>query len=314
MKKLLFSLICLTQGILFSLPMSNPWEASLFCDGPGILCCEGNSFPFVNSDAFKLRFGFLGDYVFDRHLRVNSVGSHGGVNNNGGNIQTVRMMSNSGLINLNVCNRLDLFATLGATEISAKSPARCFSPLGEAPDFTNTTEVNFPILLDAATSFSLGAGLRGTIWRCGNLAIGGEAQYFHTNPSLVSLNSTSFSIVNYLDDFKLNYHEWQLGMGTSYQVCLSECIQVLPYAGVSWSLVRGYFGNPVASMNELTDLDEVSGSQATIFTVRLNNWANARLWGYVVGLTVMGYERLNVGIQGHFGSEKALSVNSTIRF
>ncbi len=297
MKKIALIAALATHFSLQALPLGNPWEASLFCDGQGIFCVDQECCGLINCDKMKMRLGFYGDYVFNRKIEVRKKGNP--------DLDKTEIFTNAGLINVNVCDRFDFFATLGGTSFHVSSPESSFLHTG------NTFNVNLDIRFNTAFSWSVGA--RGTLYNCGNFGIGSEIQYFFSNPHITSLYAPmdGAQLTTYpIDNLNMRYNELQVGLGISYNICLSDGFNSLPYFGVAWSHARGRFGN---AEDRILSLDADGVAQGT-GNVKFSDWVNQRYWGFVLGMTLVGSERFNLGIEGRSSSEKALYFNSTIRF
>ncbi len=76
MKKIIFTILTiLSCGGAYALPVGNPSDASLLYDG---LIWEGHCADMCDPcvtwcDAFSVRIGFYGDYVFNRHMQVDTI-------------------------------------------------------------------------------------------------------------------------------------------------------------------------------------------------------------------------------------------------
>lgn len=281
MKKLVVTMLCTIASLgVYALPVGNIAEASLYTYG---LCfasdCADVCDPcFKWSEAFSIRLGFYGNYVFNRNLEVRR-GNKG--------IDRTTVFTNSGIAVLNVCNRLDCFVTLGASKISH--------------------EFNESILLGSEnmcakflhdTAFSWSVGGRATLWEFNCLLIGLEGEYFRTSPNLgVFCNSDSFYT---FDNRSTTYSEWQLGLGLAYRIA-STCPEVafVPYTAVTWSGVK---------------VDKISDVEFGWFPLEIARLNNRKLWGFAVGTSLTICNIIGVTVEGRFGSESALYVGSQLRF
>lgn len=291
MKKLFVTMLSiLACGAAHALPVGNPSDASLLTDGlfwEGL--CQDLCDPcFSWWDAWSFRVGFYGDYVFNRHLEVDS--SDEVVDP--GVIRKTTINTNAGYLALNFFDRLDVFATLGATNFGLQSNELNFALI---PGFTD----NGAFELASSTSFSWSIGGRATLWECGCTALGLEGQYFSTHPR-VSRVSRDTLMSNYLDS-PMKYHEWQVGLGISHRIQM-----FVPYVAVKWSGSKADFNNEVFVV-------ALSGG-TDAFTGELVNLKNARHWGYAVGVTFVDCEKASIAVEGRFGDEKAVYVNGQIRF
>ncbi len=289
MKKALFLCVLLTST-LFALPAGNPWDASLFCTNVFSDQCYIPNLPF---ESLSYRFGYEYDHVFNRNLE----------NPGHGDIRLVDIQTNSAVITLNVCQRIDFFAALGASEFYVRSPVRAFTPNNATVAANNAS-----LLINTETYFSWRVGTRATLWSCGAFALGGEAQYFLSRPDITSLDYYNGldRVATYPQSAKFKYQEWQFSLGTTYQICLAQSIQLLPYINVTWSHAWVNMGDAFPEIGSLF--------ANPTFNVRLGTLENQRLWGYAIGLTMVGCERFSLGVEGRFASESALTVNSELRF
>jgi major outer membrane protein len=291
MKRLVTTfLTVLACGAVYALPVGNPSEASLLCDG---LIWEGHCGmdpcdPCLTwSDAFSVRAGFYGDYVFNRHLNVRN--NNGGDDNEGPHIENTEIFTNAGYIAANLWDRFDIFSTLGATNLHMASNVSAFAPFGV---FTDGERLE----LQTRTEFSWSVGARGTLWECGCTSLGIEGQYFAVCPKVTRVTVADvFSV--YPDDLNLEYREWQVGFGISHRINM-----FVPYIAVKWSSAR-------ASLTTNDSLAVGGGG-----TVTLVDFENEKSWGYAVGVSLVDCEKAAITVEGRFADEKAVYVNGQIRF
>jgi major outer membrane protein len=274
MKKLvLATLSILTCGAAYALPVGNPAEASLLSDGLfwegycGDPCDPCSSW----CDAWSIRVGFYGDYVFNRHIEVDD--------SDGADVDHAEIYTNAGYLAFNLWDRLDIFATLGATNA-----------------FTETNLLGaFRLEIETETHFSWSIGARATIWECGCTAIGIEGQYFRFNPDIRRITVGSLVSV-YPDDFlNIHYHEWQIGLGISHRINM-----FVPYAAVKYSRFKIDTDNVTIIVGEVP--------------VFLSDFENKKHWGYAIGVSLIDCEKALVTVEGRWADEKALYVNGQIRF
>lgn len=275
MKKLLFTfLTILTSGAAYALPIGNPAEASLLCDG---LFCEGYTIDpcdpcYSWRDAFSFRIGFYGDYVFNKHMERD--------NSPHGDVELTELYTNAGYIAANFWNRFDVFATLGATSLYVESG--------------NSGSGRFE--LETETDFSWSIGVRGTIWECACTYLGAEAQYFYTNPHITRVTENADASGYPAHNVDVKYYEWQVGLGLAHRI-----YNLVPYVAVRWG--RAKFDDDKASI-PLTN-----GLSST-----LQNYKSKNNWGYAVGATLIGCEKASLTIEGRFAGETAFYTNGQIRF
>lgn len=279
MKKLFITMLTiLTCGAAYALPVGNPSDASLLCDG---LLWEGHCGdpcdPCLSCvDALSFRTGFYGDYVFNRHLEIDRSADDS-------DIESTRIFTNAAFLAANLWDRIDLFSTLGTTNISLST---------NAVSFGGSNGERLRVETDSHFSWSL--GLRGTIWECGCTTFGMEAQYFQTRPNVRRITEAASASVYPDSSIKTKYHEWQVGAGISHRINM-----FVPYIAVKWSRAR------------LNFKDEVAGAPlaSSLFDLK-----NGKQWGYALGVSLIDCEKASVTAEGRFGDEKALYINGQIRF
>ncbi len=280
MKKLyLTCLTLLTCGAAYALPIGNPADASLLCDGiiwEGY--CGDPCDPCLTwCDAFSFRLGFYGDYVFNRHLE-----REGRFDDD---IEHTEMNTNAALLVGNFWDRFDIFATLGATNIRIESNEKSFGVTGTGR-----------FVIQTETDFSWSIGVRGTVWECGCTTFGAEAQYFFTKPHITRVTRESQFSVYPASHLHAKYQEWQFGVGIAHRINL-----LVPYMGIKWSHAQLDMDNALIS--------GLGGVSAT-----LPDLENKKFFGYAVGVSLVDCEKVSITAEGRFSDEKAFHVNGQIRF
>ncbi len=278
-------LTILTCGAAYALPLGNPSEASLMCDG---LVYEGLCADFCQPgigwcDAWSFRVGFYGDYVFERHMEEDT---DSGTRED---LEHFEMFTNAGYLAVNFYDRIDIFGTLGATNMNLAGNSTYFG----------ITPANHRLILESDTDFSWSIGLRGTLWECGCFSFGAEAQYFYTRPDLRYVGELAAPGA-YPDGFiDMKYQEWQLGLGVAYRIW-----NFVPYAGVKFSHVN-------------LDMDNASVTIVAqpAFVVLLHPDGNHKhQWGYAIGVSIVDCEKAALTVEARYPDETALYVNGQIRF
>lgn len=264
----------------FALPVGNPWDASLLSEG--YLTQNGSSWD--KWGLFRLRVGFYGDYIFNQHLQV-ATGSHS-------TIQQTNIYTNAGYAAVNVCNRFDLFTTLGASHIYITTPSN--SLIFTTPLANNLAD------LETDTAFSWSIGVRATLLEWGCFGIGAEGQYFRTVPRVNYTNFRTLLAQNYPTNYKANFQEWQIGLGAAYRINIYHSASALvPYVAVKWSrsILKLHRAPLVLASGYLwPDLEKERGT------------------GYAIGLTLIGCNKANVTVEGRFVDETAVHVKGQISF
>ncbi len=279
MKKLFVTMLTiLTSGAAFALPLGNPSDASLLCDG---ICWEGHCGDMCDPcltwcDAFSVRIGFYGDYVFNRNLEIDNADKK--------DIDHSAFFTNAAFIAGNFWDRFDVFATFGTTKIYLNGNQRIFANGGGT-----IGAVVFDI--EGETDFSWSAGLRGTLWECGCTTVGAEFQYLQTRPHLRRVNNNG-TLIYPGSTIGLKWYEWQFGLGISHRINF-----LVPYAGIKWSSGKLDMGDALVITNE------------TLFDAK-----TGKTWGYALGVSLVDCEKMSLTVEARFADEAAVYTNAQIRF
>lgn len=289
MKKMAFAMLTLlTCGAMQALPVGNPKEASLFTKG---IYCESGCTDWCDPcfnwyEAWNVRVGFYGNYVYNRHLEVD-----GGPANRA-QVDHASIFTNAGYMTLNICDRFDIFATLGATNIALATDARIF--------FSDIDPFRSYIVWQPTFSWSVGG--RVTLWECNCFAVGLEGEYLQTSPKLDY--SEINNIVTSQDEYSTKYREWQVGLGAAYTIA-TNCprLALVPYVAVA-----------VSGCHMNSSLFAFPASDDANIVTTLPGFIHDKSWGYAIGTTFTLCDVAGVTVEGRFGAEKALYVNGQLRF
>lgn len=297
MKKLFTTMLTvLASGAAFALPVGNPSEASLLCDG---VCWEGHCGDVCDPclswcDAFSVRLGFYGDYVFNRHMEVDDQNCDAN-----SDYEHVRLYTNAAYLAGNFWDRVDIFITLGASGLYADGEGSAFSYNPRATFLGSWVE------LETETAFSWSVGGRATLWECGCTSVGIEGQYFEFRPHVNTVNTFNNATagVNGLT-FPANcvsakYYEYQVGLGLSHRI---HCF--VPYVAVKWSAAKLMMDNA-----RVGGIDNTAGTFEVLGNAQLTN-----VWGYAVGVSVVDCEKAAITGEFRGGDELAAYVNGQLRF
>jgi major outer membrane protein len=284
MKKLFMTMLTvLACGAAYALPVGNPSDASLLCDG---LIWEGHCGDPCDPcltwcDAFSVRVGFYGDYVFNRHMEDDT-------NEFDKQIEYTEVYTNAAFLAGNFWDRFDIFATLGATNIFIDTNALAFGSSFSGTRFQLATN----------THFSWSVGGRGTLWECGCTSIGAEVQYLYTQPEVQRITIGALDSI-YPSNIDAKFREWQIGAGISHRINI-----FVPYAAIKWSRAKLDFDNARFTFLTPDGFD----------TVTLVDTRSRKNLGYAIGVSLVDCEKASLTVEGRFSDEKALYVNGQIRF
>lgn len=282
MKKLGISLLFFfCFGSVEALPVSNPSDASLLCDGfvyrgfwdeP-----ENSKTPW--RELFSVRLGFYGDYVLNRHFVLSRI-------EEAPVLEKSTLFTNAAEVTLNFWDKFDLFTTLGATHLALKGNASLLN----AP-------LSSPFFLNCSTDISWSLGGRCTAWKYGFTSLGIEMQYFRTAPKLDFISLSQISEL-YFESEHATYREWQIGVGISHRF-----YYLVPYAALKWSHAKLRFSDITFSLPLLP------GNVLTLY-----NFETVRTLGYVFGVSLIDIEQVSVTAECRFGDEIGLYINTQLRF
>ncbi len=298
-RTVLFTAIGIFTVQLQALPIGNPLDATWF--KTGIFWeeedCneeEGEEEEVATClslcDAWSIRIGYYGDFVFNRRLRTDQSYVEA-------SLRKVSLYTQAGFLAFNMWDKLEAFATLGSTNLVVQTPVSAFPQFG--------TVTNHQLNLEYGGHFSWSLGLRGTLWECGRFGLGAEGQYFEYTSDLKHADLAENSPF-YFFDTKMCYQEYQLGLGATYVIPICGCDTfVVPYAGIKWSGARVNFGDLLLNLE--------TGSTLIPTIVQLTNLKSQRHFGWAVGLTLVGSNRWSITAETRFFDESALYINSQMR-
>lgn len=272
--------ICFVQipAFLHGLPIGNPSEPAFSyryeaeiennCLQDALWCgC-------FNIGSFSPRLGYYGDFVYNRHLKVEE----------GRKIEKAKLFTNAGYLAIAFCDQIELFGTIGVTKLETELATVAINPA------IRTRRVSF----ESSANFSWSLGARLVLWELEGFTLGAESQYFDAKLPIfrfATQNPTEGSF--YPSDVKFRYREWQIGGGLSY----TYCSYFTPYIGVKWSMAK------VATHHFLIPQ---LGS--------LTNWENDMNFGYAIGLSFTDFSPMSVTVEARFADEKAFYLNAQLSF
>ncbi len=275
-----------------ALPVGNPAEASLHTNGvfykTKTSCPPGKDDEEERCSNWSYRFGFYGDFVFDRHMQLDTKRTKN-------HVHGTEVFTQAAYWAINYSTRIDFFGTLGTTKIEMSAPLKTFGGSGN----------NFYINLLTDTDFSWSIGTRATLWECKYLLLGIEFQYFSARPHIDAVYYTQDNDLFYQpNNVILKYREWQGGVGLAYKVpIICEGTALIPYLAVR-------FGRATMNSDNLTIVPPVPRTVSPVFS----NLESDDDWGYAAGFTLLGCGKLSVTGEVRFLTEKAFYINSQMRF
>lgn len=278
MKKWFLVLFLTFTCALEALPLGNPAETALFSEN---ILFSSSFCELVN---IGLRAGYYGDFVFDRklHLRENRHIAR--------DLIKTEISTNAGYLVLNLCDRHDIFCTLGATRISIEADQQVWR---EAP--TAFAKNSF---LTLKPGFSWSIGGRTVLYENAGFILGVEGQYFAAYPVIHKYQMFTFANPHYLHG-EATYREGQLGAVLSYEIdTFSPDFSAIPYIGVKWARAT------LTSHNFTFNADTFEGFVPfTIF-----NTESVLSLGCPIGVTLLLNQSIDFTLEGRFGDEIAFSL------
>ncbi len=257
MKKWL--LLFLLSPKLFALYMGNPSAPEIIDEG--VFFCKENW--------FAVKAGYQRDWVFDRNMKAVSKVS--------GRMDGFDVISDQGVLTINLFDRVELYGSAGAARFHATHrPTKGVRNEYETHD-----------------QFTWGMGARGAflIWK--GLSFGFDGTYQRAHPTIKWM-TTNGAPVNPRSGSKLTYHEWQVGLGASYQVDF-----FIPYIGVKYSNAGGRFKHlPFGFLP----------------TGRHFKTKNRRKFGMVLGTTLSNGNRFAATVEARLIDEQSITLAAEVKF
>lgn len=260
---------------LWALPIGNTLSPALYDHG----LWDKRDPIFSWGACTHLRFGYYGDFVFNRDVEEMSHSDPGK------EIQRLKLATNAFDLTLDVCDSLDVFILVGATKLSYQTE----SAFGEYGLFDFST----------ATSWSFGGALE--LWQCGFFGMGIEGQYFQVRPLLDSYTNVQNGQMIYFNNLNcMKWREWQGGITFNFTFEDDAGLLFSPYMGIK------------ASCGKLRQHGFQFLDDGLLFTLDLLQ--TRKLWGYGLGLTVVSRGIMGVTVEGRWADEKALYGNVQLSY
>lgn len=283
MKKLLTVMTAMVAGsALYAAPVLNPAEPALITDG--VFLCD--------DDCWGLKAGYRGNFVYDKSFHSAGYHDSGG---DLGNVYNFGYYSNSGVLTLNLWDRVDIYGFVGAASIDLDEYHREYDT---SPD--EYLDVSY--FSKTRTNWGVGAKvvLWETCWGCvGTTYIGLDAVYERLNSAPIQharIISPDYDFSEWASNgTKLGFYETQVSLGIAHRIC-----NLVPYIAVKWSN-GGFIGRGVYDNGTTYDFSPPSAHAS-------------RHWGYAFGVTLVDANRMTVTAEARFVDETALSVAAEFKF
>jgi len=222
---------------------------------------------------FGVKVGYQFDDVYDRRLRM----AHRHVDGQRRKVQEYESLSNQGVLTFNFNDRVEIFGTLGVMSFE----------LSQRP--FKDTKVSY----HTETHFAWGVGGRAILAYWGDLQIGVNASYLHSDLPLssVRINGESFGKKHAEAEFR----QWQIGAGVSYRFHW-----FVPYVGLDYSDFR----TKIEHLNALK------------FLFHRNHVVFKEVYplGGFLGFGLSPDKGFNINFEARFINENAVSVSGDFKF
>lgn len=226
-------------------------------------------FFFCKENWFAVKAGYQRDWVFDRNLKAVSKVS--------GRLDEFESISDQGVLTINLINLIEIYGSGGAARFHISN-----RPTAGIRDEYQTHD-----------QFTWGVGARATFYQWKDLAFGIDGCYQGAHPKIKWL-TVNGAPVNLRDGSKITYHEWQIGLGVSYQIDI-----FLPYLGVKYSNVSANFKNLPPGF--LQKGDHFKGK-------------NQRKFGMAIGTTLSNSNRFAATVEARLIDEQSITLAADIKF
>lgn len=226
-----------------------------------------------HSDSWlDMRLGYEGDFVSNGLMQQALQGS--------GRVDVYEAWTNSGVLTLNILDRIDVYGLLGASRTKAEWR---FENEGAVTRIALKTEYNFLWAVGGRTIFYE--------WNRASLGLGGRytASAYHpehttSNGALVNAQGSLF-----------HWHEWQVNLDLTYHISLFT-----PYIGAKYSYAK----------TDLKDFPVPISASGT----GDNSFKNETPVGLYLGCSLSNGKYFMFNIEARLIDEEAVSVSGDFRF
>lgn len=244
---------------LFALYMGSPSAPEMMDQG----------FFFSKENWFAVKVGYQRDWVFDRNMRAVSKVS--------GRMDDFDSISDQGVLTINLINRIEIFGSAGATRFHAM----------------HRPVVSACCKYESHDQFTWGIGGRALLfsWKGASFGIEGGYQKAHPTLKWIALNGAP---ITPRGSSELSFHEWQVGLGVSYQVDLFT-----PYLGAKYSNAGASFKN---LPSELLPIGPYFKTKSQ------------RKFGMVIGTTLSNGNRFAATLEARLIDEQSITLAAEAKF
>lgn len=263
MRIIFFALVLSFSSMVFASPVGNPAAPNAIEEG----------FFIPPSSSMSVRLGYEGDFISDRRLKQEGTNRR---------VNDFSQSANSGVLTVNILNRLDVFGTFGEAKIKT--------------NWIIATEPDSFSFLDLQTDFrtNWSTGVKAIFFEWGKTSLSFGGRYSSTKPSILSITKDGrvFPITG-KSDFK--FWQWQVDGGLSYKIDL-----FIPYLSAKYAKAKA---------NVFID-DLIINSNNTSRLVM----ENKNSFGMAVGCTLTCSKYVMLNVEARLVDEESFTVSGDIRF
>ncbi len=257
-----FSFAFFFCSFLFCSPVNNPSAPHNIEEG--FFISPGSSMSF--------RLGYEGDFISDRRLKQEGLNKR---------VNEFTQCANSGVLTINVLNRLDVFGTFGEARIKSS--------------WIIENGIDAFSLLEMQTDYKpkWSTGLKAIFFEWGKTSLSFGGRYSMAKPGIFSITKDGRVFALGESDFK--FTEWQVDGGVSYKIDL-----FIPYLCVKYSKAKAeiFVDNLIINSNNTSRL--VMESK--------NNF------GMALGCTLTNSKYCMLNVEARLFDEESFTVSGDIRF
>jgi major outer membrane protein len=299
MKKfVIFIIAIMSFSILQANPVGNPGYPSFIENG------------MVLSPSLKMgfRFGYLGDFVLDRNLKICDkfqpieIGPISRYRPSNFRVNKFSEYINSMIFTFTVLNRLDLYVTCGKGKIKTDWIVNDGGPIQNLDADLHYLE------LESKYKWSWMVGGRVVLFEWGKVSLSAGASYKSLEPHILSIirdgvpifEDGMFVVVDnrlVTSEQKISYHEWQTDLGIAYKIELFS-----PYIAIKYSAAK--------SEIEIADYFQPIGSQKSHEV----NMKSKNHFGMAVGCGISNGKYFGLNCEVRMIDEEAFTVTGEFKF
>lgn len=262
MKKIIILILIGLSSTIFAAPVYNPYNPEIIAEG----------FFISPASWINFRLGYEGNFVSDAKMEKQI---------NSGKIDNFKQDVNSGIITLNLQNRMDLYGAVGSARIRS--------------DWRFDTLLGTMSRIELETNYRLywAAGAKIILYEWGKTALSIGGRYSKTDPTISFI--TKDGAPEETADSKIDYQDWQIDMGFAHQIDI-----FIPYIGGKYLKAKAKLGNAAIIIAE--------DSQ------NFMKMKNEDRFGVYVGCTLSNSKHFMLTVEARFIDEDAISVMGDLKF